>query len=72
MKRGAIAVGLGAIAAQPSEAYRSLGDHVKSTAALEEVYVIMQLLAERINDQPLRQTFSHAAPWATETPPASG
>jgi tetratricopeptide (TPR) repeat protein len=60
------------IAAQLREVYRSLGDRVKSTAALEETNVIIHALAARINDQPLRQAFLHAAPWATETPPASG
>jgi hypothetical protein len=55
------------ITAQLGEAYRSLGDRVKSTAALEEANVIIQSLAARISDQPLRQAFLQAAPWATET-----
>jgi hypothetical protein len=56
------------VAAQLGEAYRSLGDRVKSTAALEEAYAIIQFLAERISDQPLRQAFLQAAPWAAEMP----
>jgi DNA-binding SARP family transcriptional activator/tetratricopeptide (TPR) repeat protein len=60
------------IAAQLGAAYRSLGDHARSAEALEEARIIMQSLAARINDQPLRQAYLHAAPWATKTPPASG
>jgi hypothetical protein len=56
------------IGAQLSEAYRSLGDQVMSTAALEEAYVIIESLAARISDQALRQAFLHATPWATEMP----
>jgi hypothetical protein len=56
------------IAEQLGEAYRSLGDRAKSTAALEEAYAIIQSLAARISDQPLRQAFLQAAPWAAETP----
>jgi hypothetical protein len=56
------------IAAQLGEAYRSLGDRAKSTAALEEANVIIQSLAVRISDQALRQAFLHAVPRATETP----
>jgi tetratricopeptide (TPR) repeat protein len=56
------------IAAQLGEAYRSLGDRVMSTAALEEAYVIIESLAARISDQALRHAFLHATPWATEMP----
>jgi tetratricopeptide (TPR) repeat protein len=55
------------IAAQLGEAYRSLGDHVKSIAALEEAYVVVQPLAARIGDPPLRQAFLHVVSRATET-----
>jgi len=56
------------IAAQLGEAYKSLGDDVKSEAALEEAHVIIHALATRINDQTLRQAFLHATPCAAEMP----
>jgi DNA-binding SARP family transcriptional activator/tetratricopeptide (TPR) repeat protein len=56
------------IGTQLSKAYRLLGDGVKSRAALEEAYIIIQSLAARISDQPLRQAFLHVVPRATETP----
>lgn len=48
------------IVAQLGEAYQSLGDRVKSAAALEEARIIIHALATRINDQSLRQAFLHA------------
>jgi hypothetical protein len=56
------------ITAQLGEAYRSLGDRVKSAAALEETHGIIHALAAQINDQPLRQAFLHATPYAAEMP----
>jgi hypothetical protein len=55
------------IAAQLVEVYQSLGDRVRSTAALEDARVIIQSLEARIGDQRLRSTFFHAVPWATDT-----
>jgi tetratricopeptide (TPR) repeat protein len=56
------------IAAQLGRAYQSLGDRIKSSAALEEARLIIHTLAARINDQPLRQAFLYATPYAAEMP----